>query len=46
MLRKVLCLQKNRRNKNKTDNKAKFDNKVPDFMPFIKNDINGHIALE
>lgn len=36
-------LAKNRRNRNKTDNKAKFDNKIPDFMPFIQNDINGHI---
>ena len=39
-------LAKNRINRNKTDNKAKFDNKIPDFMPFIQNDINGHIEFE
>ena len=29
----------------KTDNKAKFDNKIPDFMPFIQNDNKGHIEF-
>lgn len=28
------------------DNKAKSDNKNIDFMPFIKNNINGHIEFE
>ena len=37
---------KNRRNRNKTDNKAKFDNKILDFMRIIQNDINGHIEWE
>ena len=36
-------LAKNRINRNKLDNKAKSDNKNLDFMPFIQNDINGHI---
>lgn len=39
-------LAKNRRNRNKLDNKSKFDNKKLDFMPFIQNDINGHIEWE
>ena len=28
------------------DNKAKFDNKNPDFTPFIQNYIKGHIEWE
>ena len=28
------------------DNKAKFDNKNPDFTTFIQNYINGHIEWE
>lgn len=36
-------LAKNQINRNKTDNKAKADNKNIDFMPFIQNNINGHI---
>ena len=36
-------LAKNRINRNKLDNNAKFDNKNLDFMPFIQNNINGHI---
>ena len=39
-------LAKNRRNRNKLDNKAKFDNKNLDFMPFTQNNINGHIEWE
>ena len=39
-------LLKNRINRNKLDNRAKSDNKNIDFMPFIQNDINGHIELE
>lgn len=39
-------LAKNQRNRNKSDNKAKFNNKNIDFMLFIQNDINGHIKLE
>lgn len=39
-------LAKNYINRNKIDNKAKFDNKNIDFMPFIQNDINGHIEFE
>ena len=39
-------LAKNQINRNKTDNRAKTDNKSLDFMPFIQNDINGHIELE
>lgn len=33
-------------NRNKLDNKAKIDNKNIDFIPFIQNDINGHIEFE
>ena len=36
-------LAKNQRNRNKSDNKAKFNNKNIDFMLVIQNDINGHI---
>ena len=36
-------LAKNQINRNKLDNKAKSDNKNLDFMPFIQNNINGHI---
>lgn len=39
-------LAKNKINRNKLDNKAKSDNKKLDFMPFIKNNINGHIEWE
>lgn len=39
-------LAKNQRSRNKMDNKDKFDNKKPDFTPFIQNDINGHIEWE
>lgn len=39
-------LTKNRINKNKTDNKAKSDNKNIDFMPFIQNDTDEHIEWE
>ena len=39
-------LAKNQRNRNKSDNKAKFNNKNIDFMLFIQNDINGHIEWE
>ena len=28
------------------DNRTKIDNKNLDFMPFIQNNINGHIELE
>ena len=40
------CLQKNRINRNKLDNEAKSNNKNLDFMPFIQNNINGHIEWE
>ena len=33
-------------NRNKLENKAKSDNKNLDFMPFIQNNINGHIEWE
>ena len=39
-------LAKNLINRNKLDNKAKTDIKNLDFMPFIQNDINGHIEWE
>ena len=39
-------LAKNQINRNKTDNKTKFDNKNIDFMTFIQNDINEHIKWE
>ena len=39
-------LAKNQINRNKMDNKAKTDIKNIDFMPFIRNDIKGHIELE
>ena len=39
-------LAKNQINRNKLDNKAKSDNKNLDFMPFIQNDIKGHIEFE
>lgn len=39
-------LAKNQINRNKMDNKAKTDIKSIDFMPFIRNDINGHIEFE
>lgn len=42
MLKKSV-LAKNQINRNKVDNKAKSDNKNLDFMPFIQNNINGHI---
>ena len=37
---------KNQINRNKMDNRAKTDNNNLDFMPFIQNNINGHIELE
>ncbi len=39
-------LAKNRINRNKTDNKAKADDKNLDFMIFIQNNINGYIEFE
>lgn len=39
-------LAKNRINRNKTDNRAKIYKNNLDFMPFIQNDISGHIELE
>lgn len=39
-------LAKNQINRNKMDNKAKTDTKNIDFMPFIRNDIDGHIEWE
>lgn len=36
-------LAKNQINRNKTDNNDKFDIKNLDFMPFIQNNIKGHI---
>lgn len=39
-------LAKNQINRNKLDNKAKSNNKNFDYMPFIQNDINGHIEME
>lgn len=39
-------LAKNRINRNKIDNKAKSNDKNIDFMPFIQNNINGHIEYE
>ena len=39
-------LAKNQINRNKLDNKAKSEDKNLDFMPFIQNDINGHIEWE
>lgn len=39
-------LAKNQINRNKTDNKAKTDIKNLDFMPFIQNNIKGHIEME
>ncbi len=39
-------LAKNLINRNKIDNRTKIDNKNLDFMPFIQNDINGHIEFE
>lgn len=39
-------LAKNRINRNKTDNRAKIDIKKLDFMPFIQNNINGHVEWE
>ncbi len=39
-------LAKNQINRNKIDIRAKIDIKNLDFMPFIQNDINGHIEWE
>lgn len=39
-------LAKNQRNRNKSNNKDKFNNKNIDFMPFMQNDIKGHIEWE
>lgn len=38
--------EKNRINRNKTDNKAKSDNKNVDITLFILNNSNGHIEWE
>lgn len=43
MKRACNMLAKNQINRNKMDNKAKSDNKNLDLIPFIQNDINGHI---
>lgn len=39
-------LAKNQINRNKIDNKAKYDDKNLDFMLFTQNDINGYIEWE
>lgn len=39
-------LAKNQINRNKMDNRDKTDIKKLDFMPFIQNDIKGHIEWE
>jgi hypothetical protein len=39
-------LAKNQINRNKTDNKAKSNNKNLDFMLFIQNNIDEHIEWE
>ena len=39
-------LAKNQINRNKMDNRVKPDNKNLDFMPFIQNNIKGHIEFE
>ena len=39
-------LAKNRKNRNKTDNRAKTDKNNIDFMTFIQNDTDGHIEWE
>jgi hypothetical protein len=39
-------LAKNQISRNKIENIAKNDIKNLDFMPFIQNNINGHIELE
>ena len=39
-------LAKNRITRNEIDNTTKSDNKNIDFMPFIQNDIDGHIEVE
>ena len=39
-------LAKNQINRNKTDNKAKIDNKNIDFTSFIQIGINGYIEFE
>ena len=39
-------LAKNQINRNKIDNNDKSNKKTLDFMPFIQNDINGHIEWE
>lgn len=39
-------LAKNQINRNKMENRAKTDKNKIDFMPFIQNDINGHIEWE
>jgi len=36
----------NQINRNKTENRAKNDIKNLDFMPFIQNNIKGHIEFE
>lgn len=37
---------KNQINRNKMDNKTKANYKTLDFMPFIQNNIDGHIEFE
>ena len=39
-------LAKNQINRNKTNNRAKIDNKNLDFIPLIQNDISEHIEWE
>ena len=43
------CLQyacKKQINRNRTDNSAKTNKNNLDFMPFVQNNINGHIEWE
>ena len=46
MKRACNMLAKNQINRNKIDIRAKTDIKNLDFMPFIQNDISGHIEWE
>lgn len=39
----ILVLAKNQINRSKFDNKDNSNNKNLDFMPFIQNEINGHV---
>ena len=45
-IRACNMLAKNQINRNKTDNKAKSNNKNLDFMLFIQNNIDEHIEWE